>query len=581
MGREEIIDLDLRFNAALAPEIGPLFNRMAYELRSEFNDLVAKFSAPHRDNLDWWVQGPASRNTLASPFFHYFCCIHFVHRLLANGDFRFTRVVVDSRALGTILSKVCADNAVAGCGVIYMAPPIGTRRRIKRALASPALLLFKISQCVIARSTRRWSYVLPDRALVVIDTFIMPGYETSDRWYGSLWENLPDAARAATFFVPTVVATPLRKMSSMYRGIRHSARNFMLKEDYVTLADILFAVAHPRRLAKMTIDPVTTLGYDVSGLVREEMATDRDPVTTVESLLTYRFVHRLRQHGVRVRLAIDWFEGQVIDKAWNLAFKRYYPEAKRVGYRAFESFPFYLCSYPTEAERVGGVAPDTIAVQGRATSATVREFLPDLDVMVIPSFKAQYVWDHEESRLPGGEFTVLVALPISIHASVRILRQVIDAWSSLGEKALCRFVVKAHPTVSVDELKARVEMPLHEAVQFTPEKSFARAVRQSHLLVTEASSTCLEALACGIPVVIVENDQGLTYDPVPTAIPREAFRRVSSSAELVDAMLHYSAFGPEELQRQQAFGRQIRRDYFERVTPEGVARFLNFPMTSN
>ena len=52
------------------------------------------------------------------------------------------------------------------------------------------------------------------------------------------------------------------------------------------------------------------------------------------------------------------------------------------------------------------------------------------------------------------------------------------------------------------------------------------------LLTTEVSSTCLEALACGIPVIMIENENGLTYDPVPKNIHGEMVRKTRSLIQL-------------------------------------------------
>ena len=57
---------------------------------------------------------------------------------------------------------------------------------------------------------------------------------------------------------------------------------------------------------------------------------------------------------------------------------------KKIGYRPTESFPLYLSSYPIPIEREAHVIPDVMALQGKGTVFTVKEFLPNLDTIVIP-----------------------------------------------------------------------------------------------------------------------------------------------------------------------------------------------------
>ena len=61
--------LDLRFRGDLNLEVVNIFNHIADSKRKAFTLLVDRLSSSSEGNLDWWVEGPASRNTLSSPFF--------------------------------------------------------------------------------------------------------------------------------------------------------------------------------------------------------------------------------------------------------------------------------------------------------------------------------------------------------------------------------------------------------------------------------------------------------------------------------------------------------------------------------
>jgi hypothetical protein len=112
-------------------------------------------------------------------------------------------------------------------------------------------------------------------------------------------------------------------------------------------------------------------------------------------------------------------------------------------------------------------------------------------------------------------------------------------------------------------------------VVFTREPSFGRLLAESNLLVTEASSTCLEALASGVPVIIIMNEAGLTYDPIPAAIPQAMFRKSRSSADLVNAIAHFATLPESAIEEQRAHSKKIRADYFEPITPDGIRRFMD------
>ena len=76
----------------------------------------------------------------------------------------------------------------------------------------------------------------------------------------------------------------------------------------------------------------------------------------------------------------------------------------------------------------------------------------------------------------------------------------------------------------------------------------------SELLISEASSTCLEAMACGIPVIVVENQEGLTFDPIPHSFPEEIVRKTRSVSQLVEAIEHYAHADIEKQKQLQLLG---------------------------
>lgn len=575
--------LDLRFHGSLPSSLCAEFEEVAYSCRGPFNDMVMRLSAPNMSNLDWWVQGPASRNTFASPFFHNFCSLNFVRHLVAQRRFNFGIVMVDSPGAKKAIESILKSSVNLDCVVRF---PRGSYVALRFLRTSYLALLFfclqRLFQHVAARTTR-----VPSRVRVIsgplnlIDTFATAAHVSDDRWYGALWTSLSERQKAQTYFVPSVVNTPLRFMRRVYAELRKGSRNVLVKDDFLSITDIIRACLYRTRLDRISLPPVYACGYDIALLAHEELIGNRDIPTVIESLLTYQFIARLKENGVRVRLSIDWFEGQVIDKAWNLGFKHHYPDVKRIGYRAFESFPFYLCSYPIPVEIDAGVVPDVFAVQGRGTIPTVREFVPDLDVIVIPSFKSQHVWEdgHESDVCECAEaFVALVALPISEYAAARIVERLLDALEGVSVKGRdVRYVVKPHPTVGARRVLDRITRPLPAEVSFSNEQSFGRLLRQSDLLITEASSTCLEALAVGLPVIIIANETGLTYDPVPPAIPLFVCRKARTRAELIEAIATFAARTAHEIEEQRAIGSRIRADYFEPVTDQGVARLMDEP----
>ena len=360
--------------------------------------------------------------------------------------------------------------------------------------------------------------------------------------------------------------------------LRNSDRNTLIKDNFLNLNDLLYCYRHKRRVKDITIEPYEIEGtkINLSGLAREDLRHNRDIFSLTESLLTYRFIYKLSEFNIKIRLAIDWFEGHPLDKLWNLAIKEFYPNVKRIGYETFRSFPYYLSTFPTKLEKDAGTIPDVFAVQGDGCIEIVKEFLSDIDVITIPAFKYEHVWNRPNQKSFSECHELLVTFPISVEASVKILDLLIDANNDDVERREdFKFLIKPHPTNSIQEITKKIKRVIPENFIFVEGMSFDKLLFKSSILITEASSTCLEAFAYGKPVIIVENPTGLTYDPVPKNIPNYLFKRCKESAGIREAIDKFLVFNDKELRRNQKKGNEIRKEYFEKVSSEGVKRFLD------
>ena len=170
---------------------------------------------------------------------------------------------------------------------------------------------------------------------------------------------------------------------------------------------------------------------------------------------------------------------------------------------------------------------------------------------------------------------VLVALPLSINYSILIINRLINVCNAIPIKRdTTEFLIKPHPAQSLSKIKNNLpELPNY--ISLTKEKSFAKLLYSTNILITEASSTCLESMACGISVIMMENEEGLTYDPIPIRVSKKLYRKVRSQDDLMQAIKYFISLTPENLQQQQFDSAIVRKDYFEPYSQNGIERFLD------
>jgi len=570
--------LDLRYKGQLDYELCEVFNELAISLRSKFNTLIKEISLPNKHNIDWWVLELPSRNTYANSFFHIFCCIHLLNKIIKDSNFVFKNILVDSATVKNIIEEILCQNSIHDCSVIIDNDlKKRFKRHIKKKIGGSIILFYNILKLFIAKYlTISNSSRLSSKPLTLIDTFIISRYSNPNRFYGSLWKNLSQKIKATTFFVPSITRMSLLNLFFTYNKIKTDEYNYLIKEEYLCLKDLIFAYNHPKRIKNYKINKIRILDYDITEIIKEDINYPTDIFSIQESLLTYRFIKRLEQKKVRIRLAIDWFEGQIIDKAWNFGFHQFYPLVKTIAYRAYESYPLYLCSFPIPIEHEAGVIPKVFALQGPKTISSVKEFIPQLNTLLIPAYKAEYVW--KRTNLIGSDKSknIIVTLPIAIDISDYIISIIFD----VCDNEIClennfKFIIKPHPTRTLKDVYPNYLKTIPKNVVFNCNETFSRLLYSANTLITEASSTCLESISIGVPVILIKRKGSLFHNPLPEGIDDELFKICSSADELIEALKIYIFMNNIEREKLINKGHLVRENYFQPITKEGTNRFMD------
>ena len=518
--------IDISLNSILPPTVFDDLRRIIFNKSDEFNSLIGSVSETLSDNLDWWVEQPASRNTLQSPLYYRFCCLHLVNEMIQSGT-KIEKVIVDSpalfRAINQIKEKEDYSFEIEGPNGELPNFHYFFRKSLKLFLNAwkRQRILFRA-----AKNTKHLCSKPPKSGLILIDQFVFPGFITKERYYNGLWDTLSSDLKQKTFFVPTFAYMKDDDFESAYNELRTCDKNFLIKEDYLSISDLLFSLFHLFRVWFIKPHHQEVLGFDFSQLIREELLSGEGYDSALEGLLNYRFAKRLKEQSFDLSLVIDWWEGQSPDKGWNLGFNTFFPDTLIKGYLGYA-----------------------------------------------PAFRFGHLWENGSvSERDSGSFKILLALSILLDESVNIYKQVID--SGLGDENELEFMIKPHPTMNMSMLKNRLGEKWTNIIKVV-EGCTPDYIRKSDLLITGMSSVGLEAVVMGVPVIVVETMNGrLAFDPIPDTVPKELWRSCRSPEEISESIDHFRNRTLKEISKHKKLSDHIKNDYFEPVTKESVYRFL-------
>lgn len=560
-----------------------LLDQAAAEIREPYNDLIARVASQHVNSIVWLCGSLASRHTNLSSTFIRCCQIALVGKLLEN-EGPIEEVITDSSAMRRVLQQLFKQRGV-DTKARYSLPLLSRLRNWLWPLRNLASSLRHIiSLYVFSKLIKReQDFDLKD-PITLLDCFVVGSSfdEESDvyhdRYYPGFIDALTQKERASTYFLPAFVG--VKNYRRTLRKIRSNSRQFLLKEDFLRLQDYVVAfvgMVRVRWLAKSLPEEASRfLGVSLLPLMQEEIRRTCTNLSSVLAVLNYRFMKRLRERTIPVRLVVDWNENQVIDKGLIKGVHDYFPGTPVVGYQGFIVSPLYhIYLQPTDFEVSLGVIPDEIAVVGAGLVNRVKEFCPALSVTVAPAARFEEVWQDRSSTPPEDEQYVLLALSIDLKESVEILRLVAEAVQ--GDRLRnCKVMIKLHPTYSQNRIMQTYGLTWPARFRFA-RGSFHDCLDHACLLIGNTSSTCVEALARGIPVIVIGGQSGLTQNPIPCEIKEDIWRLCYTAREVADAIDEYRARTPEEVSEHVRVGREIRKRYFEPTTRHGIRKFLRLP----
>ena len=503
-------------------------NSIAKDIRADYDRLIVSLSDEYIENIHWVVSSIASRNKYYSPLFIRCCKIVLVQRLLARSEF-VSEIFTRDRALAEVLQKYCSEQDVI---TTVRCTESNKKRawRILRPVRQYLIAVYLITLRCIGSSLSTGKKIVSDKPITLIDTFVLnngaadEGSITDgvykDRYYPGLMEQLTEKEKSSIFYLPTIVGfdNPIKA----FRLIRSAKSPFLIHDDYLKISDYLFALKHPFKLLSCSISNSDFCGVNIKSLVVEEKINHCSDFISILGILYHQFAFRLKESGVKVRLLVEWYENQVIDRGMIVGFHKYLPETKIIGYQGYViSKDLHLYVYPNLSEYYSKAVPDIVYVVGEGLKENLHEFCGDVVVKSAPAFRFNKLWRERTYSPDPNFFTVLIGLPIGLDDSAHILKLLINTLNKLKGMNY-QFWIKPHPTYGPESIKAL--LPGKWPKEFIFQKGdFHEVIERSNLLVSNASSVSLEALAKGVPTIIVAPEHGVLQNPIPETISKNAW----------------------------------------------------------
>lgn len=563
----------------LSLEENRILNQIAVEIRHNFNRLVESVGLEVEDNINWVVSSIASRNKYLSSLFLR-CCYLAMIKQITDQKNDLEQIKTSDRPLARVLRTYFRSKKL-NVAVTCTETIFSLAKRIIKPFYHFGFALIFFFLRFLGRSKAGKCLFASSKSITLLDTFVIKSKtgekgsiyngEYNDRYYPGLLDHLPENIKENIFYYPSFIG--FRNPIEGFRLARKARNQFVIPDDFLTLRDYLYILFYPVRLFRIKLKKSHFEGFNVTGILKQERLMNCCHFSSLLGLLNYRFAHRTAQQKIFFKQLVDWYENQVNDRGMIFGFHRFHPRTQVMGYQGYiisKNLHHYI--YPTLSEFRSRAVPDRIGVVGRGLIKDIQEFCDKFNVFVAPAFRFSKVWENRKIHPDPNVYTILVALPIGLEGALNILRLLVSVSRNL-KIANIRFWVKPHPTMLPEQITYFFDKRILNKFHMKT-GDFNDHIEGANLLIGNASSTCLEALAKGVPVIIIGDRNGVIENPIPKKIPDIMWKLCYSEDELIAGIHFFQCQSEINSNQYEEISRKIREDYFEPVTEEGIRRFL-------
>ncbi len=542
-------------------------NQFSDQLKPEFNKLTEDILNSNGSTLVWMLHPLTSRNPYQSNLFLQLCLLTLAKYYIDNGHLK-SDILVQNKLQKIILTKYAAIKTVP------LHIKIGKKHwTVDDRFAGYYSVLERAVLYLASRNQNRAQSIADRIPITLIDTFILQNSLKAgkylDRYYPGLLDQISNSEAKNIYWLPTILGRFNR--IQLQQIWQRSREKIIFKQDLLHVSDYFESFLMLQKSGFNRHHVYRFQDMDVTKLVHSEFKKGRVSKSAFEGLLNYFFAKRLSQKTKNLRLVIDWNENQPIDKGFVKGLKEFFPGVASKGYQGYiisTNYNFYI--QPTEFEVEMGAIPDEICVVGEALKSQISKFTNLVRVSTAPAFRFKSVYDPLD-RTGVQKGTVLVALPIGFKESAEILALVSNAVDIASTHMA--ILIKPHPMLKLGKVIRHLGSAWKNEFVLV-EGEFSEAVSRVEVLLGSTSSTLVEAVSRGIPVIVVGSQSGLTQNPIPETISNKLWSICYTAEELNSAIETYLQASDKEKNVINDIGNRIREQYFERITERGVRQFL-------
>ncbi|AXX16224.1 hypothetical protein [Leptospira borgpetersenii] len=552
----------------LSNEHSKILNQIWKDGISDYNRFYDSRILEYSNDLNYLLSGVATRDVYLSRIYESICYLKLLKKI--SQEKRIYSVKVKNLTIEKMLK---ADPELKKIRISF-----SIKKRIQELILIPVAYFLNIYRMIKEFILVRFyicNYDIPNE-IILFDSFLIEssfsGGRFNDIYYPGLQELIREKSKV--FYLFTIL---LKKYRVKLLQLKNSNIRFIHRYQFLKLSDLCLATIRPFFMFKYLHNKrVIFEDIDITKAFRYELIRTSVAKIIFDSILNYRFIFRLKQKSITVNKFIDWFENQQTDRGYSLGLRQFYENVEYFGCLGSLSFKTQFHLYPTKAEFDRKLTPGYLFVVGKNLIFDYSESCKELKLDTMPAFRYAYLFQKdgykEDLKIfrDSGEFKILVTLPMELNQALKILKTISNI--RIFENYNISFYLKFHPTYSLDSVEKLLRR--NKVFRFPIlNDNIKDCLVGKQLLISSVSSTCLESLAFGIPVLVIASNGGVTHLPFSENITKEIWDLCYDEKETLEAIFRFVK--NYDYDRFKSIGEKIKKENFTKLDHFSLKRFTN------
>ncbi len=551
-------------------EVAGELQNIALSLRQPYIDYIGRLSQEN-NSISWWISSLSEKNPFVSKTFLYTCYVRLCQTILHSSSQGPLLFFAENKALRKAIVKNIPDSFNWQVQIVESRVDAicqSLKFMLHLIVNKGFFVVNGISRLLLARYNGFTRIPEGERrdgkGLVLIHTWVdQRSFDASgeyrESYFGELARHLRGKGKSVVI-VPYILGTVSYRQT--LKKMVQSKESFLVTQAFLRISDILSVFVK-------TILPIHLKGayphfegIDISGLIADDLKKDWARMIVATESLIFNVVKRWKNAGIPIDTFIHTYENHKWEKAYRMALSKFYPQAKTIGYQHVAVPRMFLHYFFSQDELPVLPFPDKLITTGEYPEKLFKESgYPRGKVVRGGATRYSHLLKKEKDiavKRGSSPPVILVTPSIDRNEAVELVWKVSQAFEHLNEY---RIIIKCHPSMPYHNIARDLGvLPEHIVASDSPPSEL---LRKSNVLLYTSSTTCLEALAIGIPILHIGSDFMIDRDPLD--FHYDIIRSARNKDDILKAVEEILQTDERELVKQRAMWERVVSEIFRPV----------------